>query len=171
MGPIRNSITTQEDHSQYVPRLPMPLFNQFIEPTETIPDLARNVVYPSFIPQRAGYDSKYCRCDSQSGLHLDPQDFHLDQVTRFEEIVAYLTGHVIPSISSYANDYSVGNVGTRSEPCQSRWYPPRQASQSQGQGHLVAVIIIGSHCTSCCYCSSSQQVYLFVFPFLILHWI
>jgi hypothetical protein len=117
MDPIRTSIIIQEDHSQHVPSLPMSLFNQFIEPTETIPNLARNVIYPSFIPQRSGYDSMYCRCYSQSGHHIDSKDFHLDQVTGFEEIVADLTGYVIPSISSYANVYSVGNVGTRSQPC------------------------------------------------------
>jgi hypothetical protein len=92
----------------------MPLINQFFEPAETIPDLPGNVVDSSFIPQRSGYDSMYCRCYSQSGHHLDSKDFHLDQVTGFEEIVADLTGYVIPSISSYANVYSVGNVGTRS---------------------------------------------------------
>jgi hypothetical protein len=117
MGPIRTSITIQEDHSQHVPSLPMPLINQFFEPAETIPNLARNVIYSSFIPKRSGYDSMYCRCYSQSGQHLDSKDFHLDQVTGFEEIVAYLTGYVISSIASYANVYSVGNVGTRSEPC------------------------------------------------------
>jgi hypothetical protein len=114
MGPIRTSITIQEDHSQHVPSLPMPLFNQFVEPPETLPHLACDVIYPSFIPQRPGYDSMYCRCYSQSRHHLDPEDFHLDQVTGFEEIVADLTGHVVPSIASYANVYSVGNVGTRS---------------------------------------------------------
>jgi hypothetical protein len=114
MDPIRTSITIQEDHSQHVPSLPMSLFNQFIEPAETIPNLARNVVDSSFIPQRSSYDSMYCRCYLQSGHHLDSEDFHFDQVTGFEEIMADLAGHVVPSIASYANVYSVGNVGTGS---------------------------------------------------------
>jgi hypothetical protein len=91
----------------------MSLINQFFEPTETIPNLARNVIYSSFIPQRSSYDSMYCRCYSQSGHHLDSKDIHLDQVTGLEEIMADLTGYVVSSIASYANVYSVGNVGTR----------------------------------------------------------
>ena len=107
MAPFRSSITIQEDHPKHVSSLPLPLINQFIEPTETVPDLSRNVVYTSLVPKRSGHDTMYCRC-------LDSEDFHLDQVTGYEEIVADLTGHVIPPVAAYTDVYTVSNVGTRS---------------------------------------------------------
>lgn len=107
MAPFRSAITIQEDHPKHVSSLPLPLINQFIEPTETLPDLPSNAIYPSFISKRSSYDTMYCRC-------LDSEDFHLDQVTGYEEIVADLTRHVIPSVAAYTDVYTVSNVGTRS---------------------------------------------------------